>query len=191
MVQVLHHVSLRIVKKIIESCSSQQWVLSLRSDSYVPLRYLAKPPSRPNERLKSSPWLLWEDIFDKHNLLKLEVTQLPAYQYYPTTLTSGNGMRKARKRWKKSRDVGIISIREEWFHIANWKLLHGRKRQYGVTFTKLFNNIEKLIFWSSMKNLDVSISSTTSPNANGRTVANLTVDDGPPGVVWTPHATLR
>ena len=145
------------MKKIIESCSSKQWVLSLRSDSDVPPRYQANRPGRLNERWKSSPWSLGEDIFDKHSLLKLELTQLPAYQYYPTTLSSGNGTRKARKRRNKSRDVGIISIRGEWFHLAKWKLLHWRKRHDGVTFPKLFN--EKLIFFSSMKNLDVSISS--------------------------------
>ena len=128
------------------------------------------------------------------------MTQLPAYQYYPTTLSSGNGTRKARKRRKKSRDVGIISIRGEWFHLAKWKLLSPLPPNWGGEGGGIEEK-DKLHFLNYLtRNLSFEAAWRTwmcryrlrlPPNANGRTVANLMVDDGPPGVVWTPHATLR
>ena len=114
------------------------------------------------------------------------MTQLPAYQYYPTTLSSGNGTRKGRKRRKKSRDVVIISISKLWCELGGGI---EEKDKMGLHFLNYLTR--NLSFEAAWRTWMCRYRLWLPPNANGRTVVNLMVDDGPPRVVWTPHATLR
>ena len=145
-----------VVKKVLEICSfnSERLACVAVRPSYLDteIESLSRNVNIP----KSSPCSLGKNIHGdgKHSLLKLELSLLPAYRYYSTTLSSGNGTRKKRKRPAISPIDGHVCLEPR---------------------TEILSQED------GMKRRDVLISSTTSPNATDLAAISNT-NNGRPGV---------
>ena len=111
-VQDFRRGSSRSVKNKSDMCSFNSefhpWTAVQPSHRDTEIQPLSKGKYTP----KGSPWWFVNIFFGggKHSLLKLGSSLLSAYRHYSTTLSSGDGTRKERKRSAKSPDAREVSL---------------------------------------------------------------------------------